>query len=148
MTPADLPRVTAIENASFSNPWSEKTFRDLLPRRDSELWVAELAGDDDSESGGRVVGYLVVWFAADEGELADLAVSPEYRGRGIGALLVARAIELSLDHGVRSLFLEVRASNDRAAALYRSRGFGVITVRKEYYKKPREDALVMFKSLW
>ncbi|MFW6199889.1 MAG: ribosomal protein S18-alanine N-acetyltransferase, partial [Gemmatimonadota bacterium] len=92
--------------------------------------------------------YLVLWFVTDEGELADLAVDPEYRGRGIGGFLVGRAVERARARGVRSLFLEVRASNERALSLYRSRGFHVISVRKGYYSSPREDALVMLKSLW
>lgn len=137
----DLERVVGIERSSFTNPWKERTFRSLLPRKDAELWVAELG-----KSG--VVGYLVLWFASEEGELADLAVAEGERGRGIGSLLLSRAVELAREHGVRSLFLEVRASNERAAALYRSRGFEVMTVRRDYYRKPTEDALVMFKSLW
>ena len=95
-----------------------------------------------------VVGYLVLWFVTDEGELADLAVDPEYRGRGVGGFLVGRAVDRARARGVRSLFLEVRESNEGALSLYRSRGFHVISVRKGYYSKPREDALVMLKSLW
>lgn len=141
MRAADLDRVLAIERSSFTNPWKERTFRGLLRRKDAELWVAELAG-------AGVVGYLVLWFATDEGELADLAVAEEQRGRGIGSLLLGRAIDLARDRGVGSLFLEVRSSNRRAAELYRERGFQVVTVREDYYRKPTEDALVMFKSLW
>lgn len=137
----DLDRVTAIERASFTNPWKERTFRNLLPRRDAELWVADVEGEG-------VVGYLVLWFSGDEGELADLAVAERHRSRGLGSRLLDRAEALALEHGVRSLFLEVRASNERAATLYESRGFRVITVRKSYYRKPTEDALVMLKSLW
>lgn len=141
MEAGDLERVLAIERASFTNPWNENTFRSLLERGDAELWVAE------TEAEG-VLGYLVLWFAAEEGELADLAVSEEHRSRGLGSRLLDRAMELALDHGVRSLFLEVRASNERAEELYRSRGFRVVTVRKDYYRFPTEDALVMLKSLW
>lgn len=137
----DLDRVTAIERASFTNPWKERTFRNLLPRGDAELWVADVEGEG-------VVGYLVLWFSGEEGELADLAVAETHRSRGLGSRLLDRAVTLALDHGVRSLFLEVRASNERAATLYESRGFQVITVRKSYYRKPTEDALVMVKSLW
>lgn len=140
MTEDDLERVCAIENRSFSVPWKRRTFSGLLPRDDAELWVAETGSD--------ILGYLVLWFVTDEGELADLAVDPEYRGRGIGGFLVGRAVERARTRGVRSLFLEVRASNERALSLYRSRGFNVISVRKGYYTKPREDALVMLKSLW
>ena len=141
MEPGDLERVLAIERASFSNPWKAGTFRRLLGRKDAELWVAV------SEDKG-VLGYLVLWFAADEGELADLAVAEPFRNRGLGSRLLDRALELAAEHEVRSLFLEVRASNRGAEALYRSRGFRVVTVRQDYYRRPREDALVMLKSLW
>jgi len=141
MTAADLDRVEAIERASFTNPWKKRTFRNLLGRDGTELWVAELPD-------GGIAGYLVLWFAADEGELADLAVAERYRGRGLGAHLLDHAVELARSRGVGSLFLEVRFSNKKAEELYRSRGFQVVTVRHEYYREPTEDALVMLKSLW
>lgn len=141
MRAGDLARVVAIERASFSNPWKERTFRNLLGRDDAELWVADLEG-------AGVIGYLVLWFAGGEAELADLAVDEAYRGGGLGARLLERATELAREREVGSLFLEVRASNERAAALYRSRGFHVVTVRRDYYRHPTEDALVMLRSLW
>lgn len=144
MTEADLDRVTEIEVRSFSVPWKRRTFRSLLDREDAELWVVEPVADPSSS----VVAYLVLWFAGDEAELADVAVAREHRGRGLGALLVGRAVERARARGAGSLFLEVRASNERALALYRSRGFRVISVRKGYYTRPREDALVMLRSLW
>lgn len=137
----DLERVVAIERASFSNPWKERTFRNLLGRSDAALRVAEMEG-------AGVIGYLVLWFEGAEGELANLAVAREYQRRGLGSWLLDRAMELVADRDVRSLFLEVRASNEAAEALYRSRGFRVVTVRKDYYEHPTEDALVMLKSLW
>lgn len=155
MIEADLDRVTEIEVRSFSVPWKRRTFRSLLDRRDAELWVVEREGelpseeDEDGDGGGTsVIAFLVLWFAADEAELADVAVAEEHRGRGLGALLVDRAIERARARDAGSLFLEVRASNDKALALYRSRGFHVISVRRGYYSKPPEDALVMLRSLW
>lgn len=151
MTEADLDRVTEIEIRSFSVPWNRRTFRSLLDRKDAELWVVEGEEELSSEegvAGTSVIAYLVLWFAADEAELADVAVAEEHRGRGLGALLVDRAIERARARDAGSLFLEVRASNDKALALYRSRGFHVISVRRGYYSKPPEDALVMLRSLW
>ncbi|MDX1568739.1 MAG: ribosomal protein S18-alanine N-acetyltransferase [Longimicrobiales bacterium] len=152
MTEDDLDRVCEIEDRSFSAPWKRRTFRGLLPRDDAELWVAEIDSEAHDPPEGtappELVGYLVLWFVTDEGELADLAVDPEYRGRGVGGFLVGRAVDRARARGVRSLFLEVRESNEGALSLYRSRGFHVISVRKGYYSKPREDALVMLKSLW
>lgn len=137
----DVARVGTIERASFSRPWKEETFRDLLGRERSELWVA-----DDVEDG--VVGYFVLWWIRDEAELANIAVDPERRRRGIGALLLDRAAERARARGAGSLFLEVRASNETALTLYRNRGFHVVTTRRNYYDSPVEDALVMVRSLW
>jgi len=167
MAEADLDRVTEIETRSFSVPWKRATFRSLLDRSDAELWVVEedvTAGEQDVSSSrgagdpsdpadegppaSSVIAYLVLWFAADEAELADVAVAEDHRGRGLGRLLVGHAVDRARARGAGSLFLEVRASNERALALYRSRGFHVISVRRGYYSRPREDALVMLRSLW
>jgi ribosomal-protein-alanine N-acetyltransferase len=80
---------------------------------------------------------------ADEAELATLAVAPEQRGRGIGGELLDRLLRAALDMGVRSVFLEVRASNEGAIALYRVRGYRHVGVRRQYYDRPPEDALVL-----
>lgn len=140
MEAGDVPRVGGIERASFTRPWKEETFRRLLERGRTRLQVAV-------DPGGRVVGYFVLWHVRDEAELANIAVDPEHRGRGVGALLLDRAVALAREAGAGSLFLEVRASNESAAALYRSRGFQVVAVRKKYYDSPTEDALVMLRSL-
>lgn len=135
MWPADIPDVMRIERQSFGMPWEESTFRALMRRPSASLLTAE--------SDGTVVGFSVLWFAADEGELGDLAVDPEYRGRGIGGTLLARSIDEARLRGSRSLYLEVRESNDGARALYEKVGFEVVGRRPDYYSGPREDACVM-----
>lgn len=140
MAAGDVPRIGTIERVSFSRPWKEETFRRLLDRDRTELWVAV----DPAE---RVVGYYVLWSVMEEAELANIAVDPEERGRGVGAALLGHATERARKAGVGTLFLEVRTSNEAAASLYRSRGFHVVAVRREYYNSPKEDALVMLKSL-
>lgn len=141
MEHGDVDRVGRIEAETFSNPWKPVTFRRLLQRPSPEAWVAELPGQG-------VVGYFVLWVMADEGELANVAVAEGYRNRGIGSALLDRALERARARRVRSLFLEVRVSNEGAARLYRRRGFEVVAVREGYYDRPEEDALVMMKSLW
>jgi ribosomal-protein-alanine N-acetyltransferase len=84
-----------------------------------------------------------MWFAADEGELGDIAVLPELRGAGIGRTLLQEGIALAASRGTRSLFLEVREANDVARRLYATVGFHVVGVRKQYYTEPVEDAIVM-----
>ena len=135
MRPADLTEVMLIERRSFSAPWEESTFRGLMRRPSASLLVAE--------DGGEVAGFSVMWFAADEGELGDIAVLPELRGQGIGRLLLRESIVVAATRGTRSLYLEVRETNDGARGLYESVGFSVAGVRKQYYTGPVEDAIVM-----
>ncbi|HKK08747.1 MAG TPA: ribosomal protein S18-alanine N-acetyltransferase, partial [Gemmatimonadota bacterium] len=111
----DLRAVVAIERASFAVPWSERAFRAVLGRRDAVLVVAEKEGS--------IVGHAAAWFAADEGELADLAVALPCRGRGVGRRLLEAVRSLAVRRGVRDLYLQVRESNEAARRLYASAGF-------------------------
>ena len=139
MTPSDVPEVARIETTAFSTPWSEGTFRSLLDRAGVELWVAEW--------GDQLAAYAILWKVLDEGELANIAVRRDLRGRGIGSGLLSRMLKVAEDSGVRSLYLEVRESNGRAREMYARRGFHEIGVRKGYYEEPREDARVLKKYL-
>jgi ribosomal-protein-alanine N-acetyltransferase len=139
MTSSDVPEVARIETTAFSTPWSEETFRSLLERSGVELWVAEW--------GDQLAAYAILWTVLDEGELANIAVRSDLRGRGIGSALLSRMLEVAEDSGVRSLYLEVRESNALAREMYARRGFHEIGVRKAYYEGPREDARVLKKSL-
>ncbi len=131
----DLDEVMLIERRSFSAPWEESTFRGLMRRPSAALLVAEI--DDE------LTGYSVMWFAADEGELGNVAVLPERRGEGIGRTLLHESIAVAASRGTRSLYLEVRESNEVACGLYEKVGFSVVGVRKQYYTEPVEDATVM-----
>jgi len=139
MSPSDVPEVARIETTAFSTPWSEETFRTLLERSGVELWVAEWED--------QLAAYAILWTVLDEGELANIAVRSDLRGRGIGSGLLSRMLEVAEDSGVRSLYLEVRESNALAREMYARRGFHEIGVRKAYYEGPREDARVLKKSL-
>ncbi len=137
----DVERVSAIERGAFSDPWSRTAFeRFVAERRDERVLfhVACLGG-----GGGRVVGYVVAWFIMDEGEVANLAVAPEARARGIGALLLSAVIAEARAREVATIYLEVRESNAAARALYASSGFAEIGRRRRYYRQPVEDALVL-----
>lgn len=140
MKPTDVTKVARLEVESFSTPWSAATFRTLLRRSGAELWVAELEPDG-------VIGYYVLWCIQDQGEVANIAVEERFRGRGIGALLLDHALDVASSRGVESVYLEVRVSNEQAGALYASRGFEQIGVRRNYYERPREDARVLRKRL-
>ena len=153
MTRTDVPAVAALERGTFSTPWQPETFEQFLdPSSCVEVWIAEgsvEAGEWDpagGTSGTGVLGYAVLWKAADQGELANLAVQPAARGRGIGGQLLDRVLGRCSDCDLIALYLEVRSSNEAATALYETRGFRTVGVRKNYYTHPREDALVMMKS--
>jgi ribosomal-protein-alanine N-acetyltransferase len=139
-TETDLAAVCAVEVESFPRPWSPGTFARLLERSDAELWVA-------SGGEGSVVGHVVFWVAGDEGEVANIAVSPARRGAGLGGRLLDRALERMMDRRVAEVFLEVRASNRAAQRLYESRGFSRVGLRPGYYDRPREDAVIMRRAL-
>lgn len=140
MRAEDLDRVIAIETASFTTPWRLATFRTLLARSGAVLRVLEVPG-------APVAGYAVLWCILDQGELANIAIAPELRDRGLGAFLLDRMVREARERGVESLYLEVRVSNFRARALYGSRGFQEIGIRRDYYEKPREDARILVKRL-
>ena len=139
MTLSDISEVTRIETAAFSTPWSEATFRSLLDRPGVELWVAEW--------GEQLAAYAILWRVLDEGELANVAVRQDLRGLGIGSGLLSRILKVAQESGVRSLYLEVRESNELARQMYARRGFLEIGVRKGYYEGPREDARVLKKCI-
>jgi ribosomal-protein-alanine N-acetyltransferase len=110
----------------------------------SRLLVAEGALQDERSD---VLGYAVLYVVADQAELANLAVAPAVRGRGVGRALLESVVALARELGVRELFLEVRESNSVAQRLYRSVGFAPIALRRGYYESPVEDALVMVLHL-
>jgi ribosomal-protein-alanine N-acetyltransferase len=132
----DVPAIVEIERAAFSDPWSARSFRDAL----SHPHVYFACARDD---GDNIVGYVVAWFVAGEGEIANLAVTPSGWGQGIGRALLDAALAESLVRGAESVYLEVRASNERARRLYRSRGFEEVGRRAEYYSRPVEDAILL-----
>jgi ribosomal-protein-alanine N-acetyltransferase len=132
---ADIDAVLAIEHASFGDPWNRRAFADLIDDPRVAFLIADV--------GGRVCGYVVAWFVLDEGEIGNLAVADEARRQGIGARLLDGAIAEVRKSDVDTLYLEVRDSNTAARALYASRGFVEVGRRREYYRRPKEDALVL-----
>lgn len=140
MCSGDVDAVLSIENRAFTSPWKAETFRALIGRSGAEVWVMEHA-----DAG--VIAYAVLWCILDQGELANIAVVPEFRGQGLASRLLERVLEVARGRGVTSIYLEVRASNERAADLYLGFGFEEIARRKGYYDDPKEDALVMTRRI-
>lgn len=137
--PDDVAAIVAIEVASFSDPWSASSFLALIGETRVDFRVAERTGT--------VLGYVLLWRAADESELANLAVARTHRGAGVGSALLDEVLARAGESGVRSTYLEVRESNTAARALYASRGFREMRRRRQYYRKPVEDALVMVRAM-
>jgi [ribosomal protein S18]-alanine N-acetyltransferase len=135
---ADLDAVVAIERASFADPWAPRAFSDALADEGLLFLVAE------GEQG--VAGYVIAWFVAGDGEIANIAVAPPARGHGVGAALLDAALRVGRDCGTRCVFLEVRESNAVARALYASRHFVEVGRRRGYYRLPTEDAIVLRRS--
>jgi ribosomal-protein-alanine N-acetyltransferase len=140
-TPADLPEVISLERDCYSDPWPPTAFASLP---DNERVFFSVARDGVQR---HLAGYVVAWYVLDEGELANLAVAPGDRGRGIGRALLDAVLEDAVSRKTLQLYLEVRESNVAARQLYAGRNFEEIGRRKQYYRSPREDALILRRML-
>jgi ribosomal-protein-alanine N-acetyltransferase len=135
--PSDLDAIVEIEDHAFADPWSRESFATVIAGPAAKVAVAR-----DGVS-GQIEGYVVAWFAADEGEIANLAVRQPTRRRGIGAALLDAALIEAARRGATTMYLEVRESNEAARALYAARGFEEVGRRRKYYRRPVEDAIVL-----
>ena len=136
MTLEDVPIVHEIDTLSFSLPWPERSFHfELTENPVSRSWVAEF--------GGRITAMLVLWLIIDEAHIATLATHPDFRRQGIGEQLMIAALLSARAEGAARAFLEVRAGNAAALALYGKYGFMVAGERPGYYKDNNEDAILM-----
>jgi ribosomal-protein-alanine acetyltransferase len=138
---SDAEAVSVAERICFTDPWTLGGIRELFR---SGTTVGLLA--IDPSAGGRLAGYLFARTIAGEGEILNLAVLPEHRRHGIGRRLLDVGLAELADRGALAVFLEVRQSNRSAQDLYRSVGFEVVGVRPDYYRSPREDALVLRRT--
>lgn len=138
MRKSDLPEVLAIEGLSFSGPWSENTFMGEIQNASVSFPLVVVR-----KPGERVVGYIIFWHVRDDVQINNIAVHPDFRGRGIAESLLRFVIDKVRREGATFMTLEVRRSNTSAAALYKKLGFEVLGVRRNYYTKPDEDALVL-----
>ena len=139
----DLSEVLAIESLSFSEPWTEEMF---LHELSAQGLAHVLVARADEGSGPRIVGFLCDWIVAGELHINNIAVHPAYRRRGVASHLLEEMLRRAKVIGAKAGYLEVRASNEAANALYQRYGFRQIGRRRNYYDHPREDAIIMGKK--
>lgn len=136
MTLDDLAQVIAIDQASFSLPWPERSFRfEITENPASRAWVAE--------TDGRIVGMIVAWMLVDEAHIATIATHPAFRRQGIASKLLIHTLQGMMNEGAKTSVLEVRESNISAQEMYRKFGFEESGRRPHYYKDNGEDAILM-----
>ena len=136
MCQEDIPSLARLEEECFSEPWSEQSLAVELDNDTAHFFVAK-------SSDGTVVGYAGMHDVFGEGYIANIAVSAPWRGRGVGRLLVGSLVGYAQEKKFDFLTLEVRASNEAAISLYRTEGFELVGKRKDFYRNPQEDALLM-----
>jgi ribosomal-protein-alanine N-acetyltransferase len=135
---ADLPEVEEIERRAYQTPWSRSMFASELAKKTS-VCLGAFEGD-------RLVGYIVNSRYADAWHVMNVAVDPDFQGRGIATRLLERLFELTDDEEGRGYTLEVRVSNKGAIKLYERLGFERHGIRRGYYTDNREDALIMWRE--
>ena len=138
---SDIAEVVAMEQACYSDPWPASSFA-TLPTNDRVCFV--VARDSATAA---LLGFAIAWHVETEGELANLAVGPEHRRKGIGLALLDAVTTDALGRGTSELYLEVRESNSAARELYGAAGFEEVGRRKRYYRRPEEDALILRRTL-
>ena len=136
MNETHVAAVAALEKANFSEPWSKNSVRGELTN-ELALWLVAVENDT-------VLGYVGSQTVLEEADMMNIAVEESCRRRGIARALVEELIRRLPAH---CLTLEVRASNAPAIGLYESMGFTQIGLRKNYYRNPREDALILRKEI-
>jgi ribosomal-protein-alanine N-acetyltransferase len=138
-SPTELDAILAVEEASFTNPWTR------------DMYLAELQHPDVSfiyaarDKGRQIVGFCAFWRVLDELHINNLAVAPARRREGVGSALLDAVLREGVRLGAARATLEVRRSNTVAIDLYKRFGFTVAGVRPGYYTHPDEDALVLWR---
>lgn len=133
----DVGDVSKIEERAFSMPWSAADFLQMINNENALYLVAKSDGIPIACCGVRNI--------LGEGEITNVVVDEHYRGKGIGSQMLFKLLEKGKQMGIKAFTLEVRKSNEAAICLYEKAGFVTEGIRKNFYEKPVEDGLIMWK---
>jgi [ribosomal protein S18]-alanine N-acetyltransferase len=136
----DVPELLVIEETQFPEPWSRAMLLDEITNTETRRYTVAVEGK-------RIVGYLGLMFVMDELHVNTLGTLAGEEGRGIATSLLNEGWGVARDRGILRATLEVAASNTRAQSLYFRFGFKPVGVRKNYYEKTHEDALILWADL-
>ena len=135
----DLEEVIEVEHQCFTTPWSRYSFICELSNNQFSHYIL-------ARHLGKVIGYAGMWIIIDEAHVTNVGVLPEYRGEGVGELLMRSLMVLAKHQGAKKMTLEVRKSNYVAQNLYSKLGFEPVGIRRGYYLDNKEDAVIMWKQ--
>ena len=133
----DVEIISRLEEETFSMPWSRDAFLEMITKEDAGYYVAE--------KNGQVIGGCGVLMAAGEGNITNVVVDKKERNKGIGTKMLQYLIEDGYKKGLQAFTLEVRISNAAAIHVYEKLGFFSEGIRPNFYEKPTEDAMIMWK---
>lgn len=138
MCPSDLDEVAALEKEIFTMPWSKAGFEESLEQEAAMYLICR--------KDGVLAGYCGLRQSFEEAEITNVAVAPGYRRQGVASALLGRLMEWGEKRGIRRYILEVRTGNEAALRLYEGLGFCRVGIRKNFYERPWEDAVIMQKE--
>lgn len=138
MEERDIQSVAELERLCFSTPWTEHSLRDSLERQEYLFLV-------DERDDGIISAYGGLLKIAEEGDITNIAVHPDYRQQGLGLAVTSALLEEGKKCGITAFTLEVRVSNAAAIHIYEKLGFRSAGVRKGFYDAPKEDGIIMWK---
>ena len=140
MNESHVLQIAELEKSCFNDPWSVNSITSELDNRLS-LWLVAVAED-------QVVGYVGSQTVLGETDMMNIAIHPDYRKQGLATKLILELSRQLIECGSHGLMLEVRASNEPAKSLYQKLGFETVGIRRNYYRNPKEDALILRKELF